>query len=73
MNSLICHPSITQPPCSVEVSTRRWVPTYDPVEFTPFVALRPALGILVLAGAVLAEVFGGFGGGGGEELDFYAA
>ena len=43
------------------------------MEFAAFVALRPALGILVLAGAVLAEVFGGFGGGVGEEFDFYAA
>ena len=43
------------------------------MEFAAFVALRSALGVLVLACAVLAEVFGGFGGDVGEELYLYAA
>ena len=75
MNSLIYKQSISRHDsrCFVEVSTSRWILTYNAVELAPFVALRSALGILVLACAVLAEVFGGLGGGVGEELYFHAA
>lgn len=43
------------------------------MEFTPFVTLWMAEGVLCFAGAELAEVFGGFGDGVGEELHFDAA
>ena len=43
------------------------------MESTALVALRSSLRVLGLAGAELAEVLGGFGDGGGEEFDFYAA
>lgn len=43
------------------------------MEFAAFVALRPALRVLGFAGAILAEVFGGFGDGVCEELHFDAA
>ena len=43
------------------------------MEFAAFVALRSALGILVLACAVLAEVFGGLWGDVGEELHLHSA
>lgn len=42
--------------------------TYNSVKFAAFVALRPSLGILVLASAVLAKIFCGFGSDVGEEL-----
>jgi len=47
--------------------------TYHSVEAGAFVALRPPLGVLGLAGAELAEVFGGFGDDVGEEFHFDAA
>ena len=50
-----------------------WILTYDPVKFAAFVALRPALGTLVLACAVLAEVFSGLGCDVGEELHLHSA
>ena len=43
------------------------------MKLAAFVALRPSLGILVLACAVLAEVFGGLGGDVGEELHLHSA
>ena len=43
------------------------------MELAAFVTLRMALGVLGLAGAVLAEVLCGFGGGVCEELHFYSA
>ncbi len=43
------------------------------MEAGAFVALRPPLGVLRLAGAELAEVFRGFGDDVGEEFHFDAA
>ena len=43
------------------------------VELAAFVALGPAKGILGLAGAELAEVFGRFGDEVGEEFHLYGA
>ena len=47
--------------------------TYHSVELAAFVALGPSLRVFSLTGAVLAEVFGGFGGGVCEEFHFDAA
>lgn len=47
--------------------------TDDAVELGALVALGPALGVLALAGAELAEVFGGAGDDVGEEFKGYAA
>lgn len=47
--------------------------TDDAVELGAFVALGPALGVLALAGAELAEVFGGAGDDVGEEFEGYPA
>lgn len=47
--------------------------TNDSVEFTPFVPLRIPLGVFGLSGAILAEVFGGFGCYIGEKFHFYSA
>lgn len=48
--------------------------TYNSVKFTSFVTQWfPCLRGLILACAELAEVFGGFGVGVAEEVEFYAA
>lgn len=51
-----------------------WEETYNSMEFASFVAYRSArLSCFVLSCAELAEVFGGFGVGFAEEVEFYAA
>ena len=47
--------------------------TDDSVKLAAFVALGMTLGVLGLASAILAEIFGGFGGGVCEEFHFHAA
>lgn len=42
------------------------------MKLAAFVALRPSLGIFVLAGAILAKVFCGFGCYVGEELHLHS-
>ena len=51
-------------------ATERGRGTDDSVKLAAFVALGIALGVLGLAGAVLAEVLGGFGGSVCEKLHF---
>jgi hypothetical protein len=48
----------------------RGVCAYHSVKFAPLVPLDPPVWGFVLAGAVLAEVLGGFRYGVGEEMEF---
>lgn len=43
------------------------------MKLAAFVALRPSLRVFVLAGAILAEIFSGFGRDVGEEFHLHSA